>query len=125
MLTTLVKFESNKGQGLVGSIDTTSVGEFQKLQKKITSDFIKMGDDMVSGSAAINKGSKLSTQAVVTVSMETIGTGDHKGFYTRTSQESRFDSQGTYDAFVDFCDNLLTDILAKAGSGGSGHGKKT
>ena len=124
MLTTYLKFEGNRGEGLIGTVDSVSVKDFQKLQKKITQDMLKMGDDVLEGRIPINKGAELNPQAVAIVSMETVGTGDHAGWYSKTTQESRFDHQGTYDAFVDFNDSLLSDILEKAGDKGHGHGKK-
>jgi hypothetical protein len=125
MLTTILKFESSKGENLIGTVDSDSVKEFQKLQKKIVQDLMKMGDDLLEGKIPMPvAGAKLDSQAVAIISMETMGTGDHSGWYSKTSQESRFDHQSTYDGFVNFCDSLLADILAKAGSGGHGHGKK-
>ena len=125
MLTTFLKFESSKGENLLGTVDSDSVKDFSKLQKHVVQDLQKMGDDLLDGKIPMPAlGAKLDTQAVAIISMETMGTGEHAGWYSKITQESRFDHQGTYDGFVDFCNSLLADILAKAGPKGHGHGKK-
>jgi len=124
MLTTTLKLESNKGDGIIGSVDSDNVKEFQKLQKKIIQDLIKMGDDILDGKVPLPApGAVLDPQGVIIISMETMGTGDHKGWYSKVTQESRFDHQGTYDGEIDFCNSMLADILAKFPKG-HGHGKK-
>jgi hypothetical protein len=122
MLTTVLKFESSKGTSLIGTVDTENAKEFQKLQKHIIQALTKMGDDIVDGNLKLPElGAKLTTQAVAVISMETMGTGANAGWYSKTSQESRFDHTGTYEGFVDFSDSLLKDVLSKWK--GHGHGK--
>jgi len=123
MLTTVLKLESNKGDSLIGTVDSSSVKEVQKLQKYIVNSLVKMGDDILEGNVSLPElGAVLSPQGVIIISMETMGTGDHTGWYAKVTQESRYDHEGTYAEEIDFCNALLADILAKFPKG-HGHGK--
>jgi len=117
MLTTYLKFDGSDGISFVGSVESDSVKDFQKMQKHIVNALIKVGDDMVAGLLPIATDAKSKPQFSSVISMETVGSGNDSGFYIKNSSEYRFDHRQNYEGQIDFCKNLLANVKDE-------HGKK-